>query len=134
MFGMQRVPEVSVGESFMRLKLSIIASVVVLVVGVVLLKSQSLVDWWWPAFTAHEVVNKVGRSVSYRHTNEFNGYKCRADGPCKKVADGERGVVIGLEQVGARAYFLVVWWDEPADSENYLSYFGRYSGREALAE
>jgi len=117
----------------MRLMLNILA-MVVLVIGVVLLQSKSVVEWWWPSFTADEVVGKVGRRVRYRHTNEFNGYKCPADGYCKRVTDGETGVVVGLEQVADGGYFLIVRWDEPADSENYLSYFGRYSGREALAE
>ena len=118
----------------MRWKLSITSFLFAFTMSVAFVQWESLVDWMWPSFSHSEVVSLVGRRVRYRQSEEFNGYKCPFDGVCKRIADGERGMVVGLERVSDSGYFLIVRWDQPNDSEDYLSYFGRYTRRESLED
>ncbi len=118
----------------MRWKSSIISFLLTLTTSVVVVERQAVADWLWPSFSRIEVEHIVGRRVRYRQTAQFIGMKCPADGFCKRIADGEQGAIVGLELVRAGGYFLLVRWDEPHHSENYLSYFGRYTRRESLIE
>lgn len=118
----------------MRWKQSIISFLFAFTMSVAFAQWQSVVDWLWPSFDQAEVAGMVGRSVRYRQSEKFTGHKCPAEGFCKRIVDGEQGVVVGLERVRDGGYFLIVRWNQPDDSEDYLSYFGRYTRRESLEE
>lgn len=118
----------------MRLKASITSFFLTLALGVGLVQWQSFEDWLWPSFSKDEIAAKVGRRVRYRHTEKFAGMKCPVDRPCWEIKDSERGTIIGIEQVPDGGFFLAVAWDEPAGSDKYVTYVGRYMRRESLIE
>ncbi len=50
-------------------------------------------------------------------------------GLCAFVRNGERGQITDVLEVSSGQFFVVVQWDEPAQAEPMLSYFGRASYR-----
>lgn len=118
----------------MRVKGALASFLTTLTVGVCIGLAPSIMLWLFPSFSKEEAEVKIGRRVRHRHTEKFVLMKCPAKGFCKRVHDGETGSVTSIEPVPDGGYFLVVRWDEPRESEIYLSYFGRYTHRESLIE
>jgi hypothetical protein len=116
----------------MRLSVSILGFVLTCLLGIGFAPLYTLaVEWWAPAFTKDEASMMVGRRVRNIYwTDRFSGTKCPANGGmCADVKVGERGSVIGMEEVSQNRYFFVVRWDEPGECEAMLSYFGRRTRR-----
>ena len=99
-------------------------------IGLVYLPTY-LVEWYMPAFTKEEATAMVGQRVRNVYwTDGFAGMKCPQNGgECASVEVGERGTVIGVEEVSPDRYFFVVRWDEPRQGESMVSYFGRMTRR-----
>jgi hypothetical protein len=119
-------------SKFMRKSVSILGFVLTCLLGIGVAPLYTLtVEWYAPAFTREEASMMVGRRVRNIHwTEKFSGAKCPANGGvCADVKVGERGSVIGLEEVSPNRYFFVVRWDEPGGGEPMLSYFGRRTRR-----
>jgi hypothetical protein len=116
----------------MRLPASILSFILACIIGVGFAHLYTLaVEWYAPAFTKEEALMMVGRRVRNIYwTERIVGSKCPADGGiCADVKVGERGSVIGIEEVSPNRYFFVVRWDEPTQGAPMLSYFGRMTRR-----
>jgi len=116
----------------MRLSVSILGFILTCLIGIGAPHLHTFtVEWCAPAFTREEASMMVGRRVRNIYwTDRFSGAKCPANGGvCADVKVGERGSVIGVEEVSPNRYFFVVRWDEPSEGEPMLSYFGRMTRR-----
>ncbi len=110
----------------MRGKSCIASFMLTLIVGVVV---GSIAGWLRPSFDRDEAEDLINERVRYHQTNEFRMMKCFDELPCLTVADGEYGLVVGIERVPDGGYSLKVRWNEP---RGYVSYFGRYTYRTSL--
>jgi hypothetical protein len=116
----------------MRILSSVLSFVLVFAAGLGLAHAYTLaVEWHAPAFTEEEAAPLVGRRVRNTYwTDEFAVMKCpESTGACADVPAGERGSIIGLNEVSPDRYFLVVRWDESSGGEPMLSGFGRMTRR-----
>ena len=116
----------------MRLPTAILSFVLACVIGVGFAHLHTLaVEWYAPAFTKEEASMMIGRRVRNIYwTDRSAGSKCPINGGiCADVKVGERGSVIGVEEVSPNRYFFVVRWDEPRQGAPMLSYFGRMTRR-----
>ena len=110
----------------MRWKSCLASFTITLIVGVVL---GSIPGRLRPSFDRDEVERLINDRVRYHQTDEFRMMKCFEELPCLTVADGEYGIVVGIEPVPDGGYFLKVRWNEP---RAYVSYFGRHTYRTSL--
>jgi hypothetical protein len=116
----------------MRVSASILSFVLTCLIGIGAAHLHTFTaEWCAPAFTREEASMMVGRRVRNIYwTDRFSRAKCAANGGvCAVVKVGERGSVIGVEEVSPNRYFFVVRWDEPSEGEPMLSYFGRMTRR-----
>lgn len=116
----------------MRILSSVLSFVLVFATGLGLAHAYTLaVEWHTPAFTEEEAAVMVGRRVRNTYwADEFAVMKCpESGGACADVPAGERGIIIGLNEVSPDRYFLVVRWDESGRGEPMLSGFGRMTRR-----
>jgi hypothetical protein len=110
----------------MRWKSCLASFTITLIVGVVL---GSIPGRLRPSFDRDEVEGLINHRVRYHQTDEFRMMKCFEELPCLTVADGEYGLVVGIEPVPDGGWFLKVRWNEP---RAYVSYLGRYTYRTSL--
>jgi hypothetical protein len=89
------------------------------------------VEWHAPAFTGEEAAAMVGRRVRHTYwTDKFAVVKCpESGGRCVDVRAGDRGSIIGVNEISPNRYFLVVRWDKAGEGEPMLSGFGRMTRR-----
>jgi len=110
----------------MRWKSYVASFTITLIVGVVV---GSVAGWPRPSFDRVEAEGLIGKHIRYHRTDEFRMMKCFDELPCLTVADGEYGVIVGIEPVPDGGWFLKVRWNEP---RAYVSYFGRYTYQTSL--
>jgi hypothetical protein len=118
----------------MRVVGATLSFVFALVIGAALARYDAIIDSTWPSFTYHEASAKLGTRVVYRQNEKFILMKCSIEGPCVPVGQSEQGTVIGMQLVADGGYFLRVAWPYAPNSEDFVSYVGRYSYRHGLVE
>lgn len=118
----------------MRLKLSLTAFALAILLGISFSRLPALAyEWYAPAFTKQEAESMIGKSVRNAEQTEFVTMQCPENGGnCAETKVGARGIVRGIKEVSPNRYFIIVQWEGDLNNEAMFSYCGRMTTRVSL--
>ena len=118
----------------MRLKLSLTAFALAIILGISVSQLPTLAyEWYEPAFTKQEADSMVGRYVRNAEQTEFIAMQCSESGRnCSETKVGARGIIKGIKETKPNRYFIIVQWEGNLNNEAILSYCGRMTARVSL--
>jgi hypothetical protein len=119
----------------MRIKLLVLIVALTTIVGIGYTQFYLLYEWYKPAFSKEEAITKVGRQIFCKYgIDSYRSIKCPQKGECKDVKVGDKGKVIGIEEVSPQEYFVVVQWGVTEEDKYLRSYVGRQNYRIFIQE